>query len=245
MEPFKYNAIAHAELDFLAPVSSERMDRVIDLLELRPGSRVLDLACGKGELLVRTCARWGATGDGLEPSPTFRAGARAEAAARLDPGAVALHEVEAFEFEVEPETYDLVIAMNTRPFGDFQETLRQAWIMVRSGGMALIGEKFWRGEPEIDYLDILGAGPDTFSTHAGNVALAVAEGFTPMYTTAVTQDELDHYEGMCSLSVERFLRANPGDAHAGAFREHVRRWRDAYLRWGRDSVGFGIYVLLK
>ena len=245
MEPCKYNAIAHAELDFLAPVSLERMDGLIDLFELRPGSRVLDLGCGKGELLVRTCERWGATGDGLEPCPSFVAAARAEAASRLDPGAVSVHELDAVDFPVEPEAYDLVIALNTRPFGDLQETLRQAWVMVRSGGMALFGTSTWRREPDPDYLDFLGAGPDTYATHADTVALAVAEGFTPVYVTGVREDEIDHYEGMCTRSVERFLRANPGDPHAPAFREHVRKWRDAYLRWGRDAVGFGLYLLLK
>jgi hypothetical protein len=24
--------------------------------------------------------------------------------------------------------------------------------------------------------------------------------------------------------------------------ERIRRWRDAYLRWGRDTLGFGVYL---
>ena len=24
--------------------------------------------------------------------------------------------------------------------------------------------------------------------------------------------------------------------------ERIRRWRDAYLRWGRDTLGFAVYL---
>ncbi|TNF25106.1 MAG: methyltransferase domain-containing protein [Deltaproteobacteria bacterium] len=245
MDPFKYASIAHADLDLVAPISLERLDRVVDLLELHPDARVLDLSCGKGEVLIRVCERWGATGVGLDPSPSFLAAARAEAAARLPDGAVELQQVEPFELEVEPESYDLVIAMGARPFGDFRGTLAQTWPMVRSGGMLLVGDTYWRQEPDPDYLDALGIGPDSNVSHAENVALAVAESFTPLYCVAAGHAEIDHYEGMCNRSVERFLRASPGDSHADAFREYVRHWRDAYLKWGRAAVGYGLYLLLK
>ncbi len=135
--------------------------------------------------------------------------------------------------------------MDEHPWGDFRETLARTWAMVRSGGMALIGERYWRTDPDPDYLDFMGFGPDHHATHAGNVALAVKESFTPMYACTACEDEIDHHEGLCLRSVERFLRANPGDTHAAAFRERVRKLRDAYLKWGRDSVGFGVYLLLK
>lgn len=245
MDPYKYPSIAHADLDVVAPVSLERLDRLVDLLELPPGARVLDLTCGKGELLIRVCERWGVGGVGLDPSPSFLAAARAEAAARLPPGTVELRQIEPDELEVEPESFDLVVVMNARPFGDYRETLRRTWPMVRSGGLLLVGERYWRHDPDPDYLDALGIGPESNGTHADNVALALAESFTPLYVVASSHEEIDHYEGMCTRAVERFLRASPGDGHSDAFREHVRHWRDAYLRWGRDAVGFGVYLLLK
>jgi len=245
MDPFKYASIAHADLDLAAPISLDRLDRVVDLLELRPGARVLDLACNKGEALIRVCERWGATGVGLDPSPSFLAAARAEAAARLPDGSLELKQCEPFELEIEPESFDLVICLGSRPFGDFAGTLAQTWPMVRSGGLLLVGDSYWRREPAPDYLDALGIGPDNNASHADNVALTVAESFTPLYCVAASHEEIDHYEGMCTRAVERFLRANPGDTHADAFREFVRHWRDAYLKWGRAAVGFGVYVLLK
>ena len=76
MNTLDYETIAQGEVDLLSPVSSERLDRVIDLLELPDDARVIDLCCGKGEVLVRTLARYGCTGDGLDASPAFLAAAR-------------------------------------------------------------------------------------------------------------------------------------------------------------------------
>ncbi len=101
MEPTKYAAIAHAELDVLSPISLSKLDRVIDLLELSPEAKVLDLGCGKGEVLVRILERYGCEGMGAEPVPSFLAAARAEAATRLQPGQASFREVEPWELEIE------------------------------------------------------------------------------------------------------------------------------------------------
>jgi hypothetical protein len=45
--------------------------------------------------------------------------------------------------------------------------------------------------------------------------------------------------------MERYLDANPDDPDSGAMALRIRAWHDAYLRWGRDTLGFGFYVLLK
>ena len=30
-----------------------------------------------------------------------------------------------------------------------------------------------------------------------------------------------------------------------AMLERIRRWRDAYLRWGRDTLGFAVYLFYR
>lgn len=246
MYAFKYDSIAHAEHEVMCPLSRTKLDYVVDLLGLAPEARVLDLAAGKGELLVRILERYGCSGDGLDPSPLFQAAARGEAAARLERDRARFIEAEAMEFEVEPETYDLIVCMASRPFGDLAETLRRAWAMVRTGGHLLLGEWHWTStEPEPSYIDFLGCGTDAYETHAGVVAMATKEAFTPIYATTAAVDEIDHYESQSTCSIERWLRSNPGDAHASAIRERSRKWRDAYLRWGRHELGFGLYLFLK
>lgn len=246
MYAYKYDSIAHAEHDVLCPLSRGKLDTVIELLGLGPEAKVLDLAAGKGELFVRILERYRCTGDAIEPSPLFQASLRAECEGRLGPERARLIEGEAYELEVEPETYDLIVCINSRPFGDLRETFARAWAMVRTGGQLLLGEHHWADdEPNPDYIDFLGCGEDAYSTHDQVVALGVKEDFTPMYTTTATRDEIDHYEGLSTWAIERWLRHNPGDPHVGAIRERSRKWRDAYLKWGRYELGFGLYLFLK
>jgi len=246
MYAYKYDSIAHSEHDVLCPLSRAKLDAVIELLGLRPDAKVLDLAAGKGELLIRILERYQCSADAVEPSPLFQASMRAEIAGRLQPDKVRLIESEAYEMEVEPETYDLIVCIGSRPYGDLRETLAKSWAMVRTGGQLLLGEWHWTDdEPNADYMDFLGCGEDAYCTHDQVVALGVKEDFTPMYQNTATRDEMDHYEGLSTLATERWIRGNPGDPHAGAIRERSRKWRDAYLKWGRYELGFGLYLFLK
>ena len=47
--------------------------------DVGPGTRVLDLACGKGELVCRWAEWFGASGTGVDLSEVFLAAARARA----------------------------------------------------------------------------------------------------------------------------------------------------------------------
>lgn len=246
MYAYKYDSIAHAEHEVLCPLSRSKLDYLIDNLGLGPDAKVLDLAAGKGELFIRILERYGCTGDAIEPSPLFQAAMRAEIAGRLEGERAKLLECEPYELEIEPETYDLIVCLGSRPFGDLRETFARAWAMVRTGGQLLIGEWHWNDEEvEPEYLEFLGCGEDTYATHDQIVALGAKEDFTPMYTTTATRDEIDHYESQTMWSVERWLRGNPGDPFTAAIRERSRKWRDAYLKWGRYELGFGAYLFLK
>jgi SAM-dependent methyltransferase len=246
MYAFKYDSIAHAEHDILCPMPRSRVEYLVEAMALKRDARVLDLAAGKGELFIRILERYGCSGDAVEPSPLFQAAMRAEVRNRLEPDRVKLIEQEPFELEFEPESYDAVVCLASRPFGDLRETFARSWAMVRTGGLLLLGEWHWNdSELEYDYLEALGCSEDTYLTHDDLIALAAREDFTPMYAGTASRQDIDHYEGQTMLAVERWLRANPGDPIAPAVRERARKWRDAYLKWGRYELGFGMYLFLK
>ena len=58
-------------------------------------------------------------------------------------------------------------------------------------------------------------------------------------------DEWDEYEWKYCRSVERYARERPEDADVPQMLERIRRWRDAYLRFGRDTLGFAIYLFYR
>ncbi|MDA1017867.1 MAG: hypothetical protein O3A00_25845 [Planctomycetota bacterium] len=63
-----------------------------------------------------------------------------------------------------------------------------------------------------------------------------------MSCSECSQSEWDDYEDQYAQNVEEFVRANEHDPDAEAMLQRIRPWRDAYLRWGRDTLGFGLYL---
>jgi len=71
----------HFLQDILTPMSDADVERLIGLLSVRPGMRVLDIACGHGELLLRLAERHDIDAVGIDESPwaIVRAAQRARA----------------------------------------------------------------------------------------------------------------------------------------------------------------------
>jgi hypothetical protein len=70
------------------------------------------------------------------------------------------------------------------------------------------------------------------------------EGVTCVYTLVSSKDEWDHYSGLTWWSVDDYMRDNPGDPDIPAMLEWMK-WKDYFLRWGRKTLGFAIYVFRK
>lgn len=243
MNHTKFSTIAHRDHCFANPLSEAKVDRLLDLLALTPGSRVLDVGCGNAELLLRLIERYQISGIGVEPNTAVVAEAHRRAAARIPPEQLHLHAMPIADFVAEPATFDAALCVgSTHAYGDYRRTLTALSALVRPGGQLLIGEGFWKRSPDPAYLALLDAQPDEMTTHAENVARAVAAGLTPLYAAVSSDDDWDHYEGLYCRAMERYLAAHPDDPDAPAFRQHIRRWRDGYLQWGRDTLGFALYL---
>ena len=71
MDVWKFYDITHREHVLCNPTSGEKLGRLIDLLRLPRGTRVVDIACGKAEFLVRLAESYGVRGLGVDISPFF------------------------------------------------------------------------------------------------------------------------------------------------------------------------------
>lgn len=107
----------------------------------------------------------------------------------------------------------------------------------------MIGEGFWRRAPEAEYLAVLGASRDELHDLDGTLAVLRDAGFDVVRTLVSSQADFDRYEDRYAANLERFVGAHPDDPHAAGFAERIRAWRAAYLRWGRDTLGFALFVL--
>ena len=246
MDRARFSTIAHRDHVYCNPIGVEKIDRVLPLLDLSVGARVLDVGCGKGELLVRIAERFGAAGVGVDPNAEFLAEARTRAAARAPHANLEFLETEFAGYATGPDSFDAAVCIGaSHACGGYRPTLRALRRLVKPGGHVLVGEGYWRGEPAVAYLRALEATREEFTDHAGNVTAGIDEGLLPMYAAASSQDEWDHYEGLYARAIERYVQAHPEDPDAPAMTRRIRDWRRNYLEHGRDTLGFGLYLFAK
>jgi len=242
----KFSAIAHRDHDYMNPISAAKVERLLDLLPLEEASRVLDLGCGRAELGLRIIERFGATVVAVDNSSIMLDAARERAEWTGALAKLHLDDVDIRDFQADPETFHLSVMLGGGGIGGgIVGICKQLKTWTRPGGYVLIGEGYWRAKPHSEYLALLGGTESEFTDHRGNVQAGIEAGLVPMHATTASQDEWDEYEWKYCRSIERYASEQPDDPDIPAMLERIRKWRDGYLRWGRDTLGFGLYLFYR
>jgi SAM-dependent methyltransferase len=233
-DPSKYTVVGHHDLAILNPIGSGKLDDLVDALELDPTARVLDVGCGKGELLARVAARWGCTCVGVDLSPALIAHARQHRGVEAHVG-----DGKAFV----SGTWDVIACVgSSHIFGDLRATVAALTPHLAERGALVLGEGYWRKPPDPAYLESFGGSADEAGPlHA--LVDAREQGFVTTHVAVASEDEFDRYEWSHARAVERFAREHRDDADAARFLARSRSWRAAYLRWGRETLGFALFVM--
>ena len=243
MNPHKFSAIAHRDHDYCNPIAAAKIERVFDLLPLRQGASVLDLGCGRGELSLRIIERFQARVTAVDISSPMLDAARERAQGCGALERLQLLKADVAEYTPEPASFDLTVMLGGGGIaGGFAGICARLAQWTRPGGHVLIVDGFWARAPAAEYLAHLEATVDEFRDHRGNVEAGVDAGLIPLYAVVASADEWDDYEWKYSRSIERYAIEQPADPDVPAMLERIRRWRDAYLSWGRDTLGFGLYL---
>jgi SAM-dependent methyltransferase len=244
LNQLKYGTISHQGLPYNNPFSVEKIEAVIDLLGLSDQAVVLDIGSGKAELLLRLVERYQVNALGLELDSSSVQEALEQAASRIPPGRLELRACDAQTFESEPDSFDLVSCLGAcHIYGGFRPTLERLAHSVRPGGYVLVGDGYWKQEPSLEYLAALETTRAELQTHAENVTTGVSLGLVPMYACVCNEDEWDRFEWL--RMYERKASRSPDDPGLPALIAQLHSWRDIYLRWGRDTLGFGLYLFQK
>jgi ubiquinone/menaquinone biosynthesis C-methylase UbiE len=241
-DPLKFTTIAHRDHAILNPLDPATFDEALTGVALAAGDRVIDVGCGKASLLVRVLGASGATGLGVDINPAFLAEARTLAGRHGAGDAVTLLQADAATLDLPAGSFALGICIGaTHAFGGYRETLRALRRLVRPGGWLLVGQGYWKQRPSPEYLERLGATEGEMTTHQGNLDAVLAEGLVPRGSWTSSERDWDRYEDLYADSIERYVAEHPDDPDAPAFRERIRRWRETYRQWGRETLGFGLY----
>jgi SAM-dependent methyltransferase len=233
-----FSRIAHAGMSVMNPVSGAKLDELIGALDLSPGARVLDLACGKGELLVRIAECYSIRAIGVDLDPALLAEARP-----APPGSsIELVTGDMLAWRGDGGPFELAVTVGASVDG-FRATLRRLRDFAGSGGLVLLGEGYWRQPPSGTYLGALGATEDDLSDYPGMIAAGVELGLTPLYVTTSSVDDFDRYEWQWSANGERYAAAHSGEPGVDDLLAWIRRGRNRYVNLGgRETLGFGLFL---
>jgi cyclopropane fatty-acyl-phospholipid synthase-like methyltransferase len=131
MDTWKSYDITHRDHVVCTPTSVEKLDELIGLLDLGREPRVLDVASGKGEFIVRVAERFGGPagrgirGVAIDISPYCTADLRTTAARRIPAAELEILEMDGADCHPTAGAFDLGSCLGASwTFGGHRPTLR-------------------------------------------------------------------------------------------------------------------------
>ena len=145
---FRYHEISESSHRIMNPLSVDKLLLLGDICRVGKLTRLLDLACGKGELLCLFARDLGASGVGIDMHAPFLADARARATELGVERAVTFVEGDAGNPPELGGRFDIVSCIGATWIGDgLSGTLELMGRWVVPSGWLLVGEAYWAEPP--------------------------------------------------------------------------------------------------
>jgi cyclopropane fatty-acyl-phospholipid synthase-like methyltransferase len=244
MDIWKYFDITHKKHIVCNPMNKDKLEGLFSLLDIKPNSKVLDIACGKGEPLIRLAELYNISGIGVDISPYHIKDCENKKNERIPNSDIKLIEMDGAKYKPENnELFDLTMCIGACfVYGGLIGTIIALKKMTKPGGMIIIGEPYWLKEPDDEYLKMSGLKKEEFNSHYKNIDTGEKEGLNCIYTLVSSHDDWDHYETLQWWSAYDYVTVNPDDPDNSELLNKINKAKTEYLLYGRDTLGWAIYV---
>jgi SAM-dependent methyltransferase len=228
------------------PITPEKLATLGAALRLESGARVLDLGSGSGEMLCTWARDYGVIGTGIDMSRLFteQAKRRAEELGVAD-------RVEFIHGDatghVADEKVDVAACVGaTWIGGGVAGTIELLARSLRTGGIILIGEPYWRQLPPAEDVakGCLANAISDFLMLPELLASFGHLGYDVVEMVLADQDGWDRYEAAKWLTMRRWLETNPGDELAKEVRAQLALEPVRYATYTREYLGWGAFALM-
>ncbi|MBS0370940.1 MAG: class I SAM-dependent methyltransferase [Proteobacteria bacterium] len=228
------------------PITPEKLATLGAALHLESGARVLDLGSGSGEMLCTWARDHGIVGTGIDMSVLFTEQAKHRAVELGVADKLKFIHGDAAGYVSEEKVSVAACVGATWIAGGVVGTLELLARSLRTGGVILIGEPYWR------YL------PPTEDVAKGCLANSISDflmlpellasfgrlGYDVVEMVLADQDGWDRYEAAKWLTMRLWLDANPGDELANEVRAKLTSEPERYTTYTREFLGWGVFALM-
>lgn len=236
--------IAEADHRILNPFTDDQLMSVAAVARVGPATRILDLACGKGEMLCRWAQDLGSSGVGVDISEVFVSAARRRAEELKVADRVTIRQGDARAYGAGADSFDIAACVGATWIGagvaGTIELLRPA---VKPTGLLLVGEPFWNEPPPSEAYEAIGCGPEEFASLAGLLDRFDAAGAELVEMVLADGASWDRYVTAQWWTLRQWLDAHGNDPMAPDVRAFLDTTRRAYLAYQRRYLGWGVFVL--
>ena len=220
------------------PTTPDRVLTAARLAGVSAEDLVLDLGCGNGTVLALLAEAFGCRGLGIDCRPEAILAARAFVRNR------GLEDRVAFRCDDAVCAADPICGATVAlclgaasAFGGIEGAVSALRASLNDDGRAVLGERYWRTErvpPEFarDFADCV--------TEYELLGIVREHGFSLAGIVRSGEAEFDAYEGAIWSACRSVLERDPTDDEVRAYLSSIQ---DEYLGYGREYVGWAMYVL--
>ncbi len=240
----RFHEIAESYHRILNPFTEEQLMLLGDLCRLDADTSMLDLACGKAEMLCRWSEKYGISGVGVDISGVFLQEAQARANELGVADKITLVKADAGAYPGETHNFDVVSCLGATWIGNgLLGTLEIMKKALKPNGLLLVGEPFWNEPPPEAALEAMEIAEDDYVSLEGTLERIESAGYRLVEMVSADQFGWERYEAPQWQAVDDFLLANPDDPERKELAGWVSHNRRTYLQYGRRYLGWGVFVL--
>ena len=229
------------------PITPEKLAILGAVLRLESGTQVLDLGSGSGEMLCTWARDHGVIGTGIDMSQLFTEQSKLRADELGVTDQVQFIHGDASSYVSKEKVSVAACVGATWIGGGVAGTIQLLAQSLRSGGIILIGEPYWRQLPPTE--DVAqGCFANSISDFLLLPELLASFnriGYDIVEMVLANQDDWDRYEAAKWLTMRRWLEANPNDEFAKEVRDQLTSEPERYVTFTREYLGWGVFALMQ
>jgi SAM-dependent methyltransferase len=233
--------ISESYMEVVNPSTPEKMVKLGKFLRLQPDSRIIDFGSGYAETLILWAEQFGICGVGVEIREPACIRSRNKIADKGLNDRIEIVCAAGAEYVFQEGTFDAATCLGASfIWGGFQQTIQAMRRAIRPGGRLGIGEPYWlRAQVPVEYAQQ----EPSIHSEVDLLKITRQEGFDFDYVVRASHDDWDRYEADNWHGLVRWIEAHPGHPERAEVIDHLHRIQDNYVKYGREYLGWAMYVL--